>query len=74
MKKELKITKDLTPKVYLNACYPLPACPAVFETNKDSYAIIGKKLDAKNLKVDKRVGKDEVLIEIPKNIIDNKRI
>ncbi len=70
MKTQLKITKELTPKTEM--CSAM-VCPAVFETNKGSYAIIGKKLDAKNLKVDKRVGKDEVLIEIPKDIIDNKR-
>ena len=70
MKTKLKITKELTPKIEMCG---IGACPAVFETNKGSYAIIGKKLDAKNLWVDKRVGKDEVLIEVPKNIIDNKR-
>ncbi len=70
MKTQLKITKELTPKAM--SCTAV-ACPAVFETNNGSYAVIGKKLNAKNLKVDKRVGKDEVLIEIPKNIIDNKR-
>ncbi len=49
------------------------ACPAIFKTNKGSYALIGKKLNAKDLKVDKRVGKDEVLIEVPKKIIDSKK-
>ena len=70
MKNPLKITKELTPKIEMCG---IGSCPAVFETNKGSYAIIGKRLDAKNLKVDKRVGRDEVLIEVPKGIIDNKR-
>jgi len=70
MKKRLKITKDLTPKIEMCA---VAACPAIFKTNKGSYALIGKRLNAKDLKVDKRVGKDEVLIEVPKKIIDSKK-
>lgn len=69
MKTQLKITKNLTPKGMCG----IGSCPGIFETNNGSYAIIGKKLNAKNLKVDKRVGKDEVLIEIPRGIIDNKQ-
>ena len=69
MKKELKITRELTPKA--NRC-GIGACPAIFETNQNSYAIIGKKISAKNLGVSKRIGKNEVLIEIPKNILDDK--
>ncbi len=71
MKKRLKVVEDLTPEPLQCG---IGACPAIFETNKGSYALIGKKLNAKDLKVDKRVGKDEVLIEVPKKIIDNKRI
>jgi len=46
------------------------ACPAIFETNKRTYAVIGKKLDSKNLGISGRVAKDEVLIEVPKKLID----
>ena len=70
MRTRLKITKNLTPKIEMCAAC---ACPAIFKTNKGSYALIGKKLNAKDLKVDKRVGKDEVLIEVPKKIIDSKK-
>ena len=71
MKKEakLKIEKELTPG--LEMCM-VSCCPAIFETNKKTYAVIGKILNAKELGIDKRIGKNEVLIEVPKNIIDKK--
>ena len=69
MRKELKITKELTPKIEMCG---IGACPAIFETNQNSYAIIGKKINAQKLGISKRVGKDEVLIEIPRNILDSK--
>ncbi|GAH61273.1 unnamed protein product [marine sediment metagenome] len=72
MKKRLKITEELTPKA-LTFCPPFGGCPAIFETNKGSYALIGKKLNAKALNINKRVGKDEVLIEVPKELIDKKK-
>ena len=39
MKKELRITKERTPKEMLCG---IGACPAIFETSRGSYAIIGK--------------------------------
>lgn len=69
MKKEVKIIKDLTPKHEL--CV-VGGCPAIFETNNDSYAIIGKVLDANKLGISERIGKNEFLIEVPKKIIDKK--
>ena len=71
MKKEakLKIEKELTPKKMMCG---IKVCPAIFETNKKSYAVIGKVLNAKALGIDKRIGKDEVLIEVPKKLIDKK--
>ncbi len=70
MKKELKIEKELTPKESM--CITGP-CPAIFKTNNKSYAVIGKVLDGKELGISNRIGKEEVLIEVPKNIIDKKR-
>lgn len=67
---KLKIGRELTPKWGMCA---VGTCPAIFETNKKSYAVIGKVLNAKDLGIDKRVGKDEVLISIPKKIIDEKQ-
>lgn len=69
MEKELKIKKELTPKESMCVFGP---CPAIFETNNKSYAVIGKVLDGKSLGISKRIGKDEVLIEVPKIIIDKK--
>ena len=69
MKKELKIEKELTPKKMM--CL-YETCPAIFETNKKTYAVIGKVLNANRLGISKRIGKDEVLIEVPKKLIDNK--
>ena len=69
MKEKIKITKDLTPKEM--QCV-IGGCPAIFETNKGSYAVIGRVINAKSLGVKDRVGKDEILIEVPKGLIDNK--
>ncbi|MEK6758067.1 MAG: hypothetical protein AABX88_02970 [Nanoarchaeota archaeon] len=69
MKNQLKISKEVTPKAEICG---IGACPAIFETNQSSYAIIGKKIDAKKLGISNRVGKNEILIEIPKKILDNK--
>jgi hypothetical protein len=71
MEKKIKLQKELTPKDM--ACGPIGGCPAIFETNKGSYALIGKKLDSGKFGISKRVGKDEVLIEVPKKLIDKKR-
>ncbi len=47
-------------------------CPGI-EEYKDKYLIIGKKANPSDFGLEKKVGKDEVLIEVPKEIIDNKR-
>lgn len=39
----MKIVKDLTPT---SDCL-VSACPAIFETDKDSYVLIAKKVDSK---------------------------
>ncbi len=69
MEKGLKITKELTPKE-LN-CGTGP-CPAIFETNNGTYAIIGKNINAKELGIEHRLNNDEILVEVPKKLIDNK--
>ena len=70
MKNKIKLQKELTP---VDMICIVGGCPAIFETNNDSYALIGKKLNADELGISKRIGKDEVLIEIPKELIDKKR-
>lgn len=60
---------DITPLEFI--CQSCSACPAVFETDNDSYVIIGKKLPP-NLQsqLKNRVGEDEFVIEVPKGMID----
>ncbi len=67
---EIKIQKELTPASMYCAA---GGCPAIFETNRQSYILIGKKIDPEKLGISERIGKGEVLIEIPKELIDNKR-
>jgi len=62
--------KEITSKKY--SCV-IGACPAIFE-NKNNYLIIGKKLDANKFNLGNRVGSGEVLVEIPKKIIDKKAL
>lgn len=60
---------DITPPEFV--CQNCSACPAVFETDNDSYVIIGKKLPP-NLQsqLKNRVADDEFVIEVPKGMID----
>ncbi len=61
--------KDVTPAEFV--CSTCAACPAVLETENDSYVIIGKKLSAAALAaVEGRVGADEYVIEVPRGMID----
>ena len=69
MEKKIKLQKELTPAEM--SCLA-GTCPAIFETNNGSYALIGKKLDSKKLGISERIGKDEILIEVPKKLIDEK--
>lgn len=59
---------ELTPEE--NQCL-ITACPSVFGDEKDNYYIVGKVVDAKSLGLEKRVGEGEVLIKVPKELIDN---
>jgi len=69
MKKQLKVLKEITPKEM--SCL-VGGCPAIFETNKDSYLLIGKAIKPEKVGLSNKVAKDEILIEVPKNLIDNK--
>lgn len=64
--------KDVTPAAFV--CDKCAACPAVLETENDSYVIIGKKLSAEaEAAVAGRVADDEYVIEVPKGMIDGLR-
>ena len=61
----MAIKKELTPESL--KCL-IGACPAIFETTDNSYLVIGK-LKKENAVPKGRVGSDEVLIEIPKELL-----
>ncbi len=46
-------------------------CPAIFETNRKTFIIIGKKLEQKqeNEFLNGRIGMDEEAVEVPKDLI-----
>jgi len=56
-----------------NAC-AVAACAAIYEDKSGKYLIVGKIEDAKNYsKLEGKVGEGEILISVPKEIIDNRR-
>ncbi len=59
--------KEISPDNY---CV-LGSCPSVFETDKGTFLIIGKKLDNEKIpdEVKKKIGSNEMVIEVPKNLI-----
>ena len=62
--------KDITPAEA--SCAPLPMCPGVFKSNRNTYVIVGKTLstaDALEL-AEGRVARDEAAVEVPAHIID----
>jgi len=48
----------------------LIACPSAYGIEND-YLIVGKKVEAKEFGLEKKVGEGEVLIRVPKKLIDN---
>ncbi|MEC8009259.1 MAG: hypothetical protein VX185_00640 [Pseudomonadota bacterium] len=61
--------KDITPESF--ACHTADCCPAVYETENNSYVIVGKKLnDKQHAAIAAKVGEDEYVIEVPKEMID----
>lgn len=60
---------EITPEAYV--CASCDKCPAVFETENNSYVIIGKKLPATAVEqLTGRIADDEFVIEVPKGMID----
>ncbi len=61
--------KEVTPDAFI--CHSSSCCPAVFETDRGSYVIVGKKLDAATAsQLVGRVADDEFVIEVSKGMID----
>lgn len=61
--------KEKTPKIF--RCAPFPGCPAVFETDRKSFVIIGSKFAKSHVirHLRGRIAKNEVAIEIPKDLL-----
>jgi len=58
--------KEVTPKVF--SC-EAGGCPAVFETDKGTYLIIGTKVDSAESLLSGRIGPNETAIEVPAELI-----
>ena len=48
-------------------------CPEIYAMQEGNYLIIGKKVNSANFGLEGKVGKDEVLISVPKKLIDEKQ-
>ncbi len=62
-------TVEKTPAAfYCVAC----ACPSVFETDRGTYIIVGKKLKMEEItqEVKNKIGEGEIAVEIPKGLLD----
>ncbi len=68
MKKPYSL-EDITPREMI--CSPFPGCPSIYK-DKDCYLIIGEKVDPSKVGLEGKVGEDEVLIKVPKKLIDEK--
>ena len=58
--------KEITPNKF--ACMA-GGCPAVFETNRDTYLIIGTQADTSDKRLIGRIGPNEVVIEVPVELL-----
>jgi len=46
-------------------------CPGIHETEQSTYLIIGKKVTEIPSELEGKIGPDELLIEVPKRLIDD---
>lgn len=62
------IVKEKTPSAFYCT---LVACPSVFETNRKTFIIVGKKINMQDIteEIKNKIGKDETCIEVPKELI-----
>lgn len=64
-------TKELTPQ---DMDCIIGQCPEIYSSkNKEVYLIIGKIINPSEAGLEGKVGKDECLIEVPKDLIDKMR-
>lgn len=59
--------KEITPKAYQCAAW---ACPSVYKVvGKDKLVIVGSKVNPKELGISKKVGKNEQVVMIDKEML-----
>ncbi|MFN0156506.1 MAG: hypothetical protein ACKVRP_00375 [Bacteroidota bacterium] len=60
--------KDITPRSFNCG---VGACPSIYETDRDSYLIVGSSLGSENQEslAPLRVGINETVVEVPKRLI-----
>lgn len=66
-----KINNQTKARLVCSTCPPIAPCPSVFETDNNTYIIIGKKLTMGEIgdNVRAKIGKGEAAIEVPVELI-----
>lgn len=57
----------------LNEMCGIGTCPEIYAGQEGDYLVIGKKVNPADFGLEGKVGKDEVLISVPKKLIDEKQ-
>ena len=47
------------------------ACPEIYQDSEDNYFVIGTQINPEDAGLENKVGEGEVLIKVPKALIDN---
>ncbi len=72
MKNKYTNLKEVTPQEMY--CI-VGSCPAIYKTTiegRDVYLAIGKQIAPSEAGLEEKIGPDEVLVEVPRELIDNK--
>jgi len=59
-----------TPRYQITEVTP-SLCQAIYETSRNTYIVIGKKVDPKKVGLERKVGENELAVEIPKELLEN---
>ena len=72
MNKTRKNNLTIIEKTHAKFYCLVATCPAIFETNRGTYIIVGKKLKLNEVsqKVRNKIGDGEISVEIPKGLLD----
>ena len=67
---EIYELKGKTPE---EMCPPFGSCPEIYAGKEDNYIIVGTQVDPSEFGLEGKVGEGEVLISVPKKLIDEKQ-